>query len=74
MLMFFYLKKLAHIVNADTSYHKAKDVILYGFGRIGRLVARELIKQAGVGQQLRLKAIVVRKLTDAQIIKKKQIY
>ncbi len=66
----FLSEKLSHIVNADTSYHKAKDVILYGFGRIGRLVARELIKQAGVGQQLRLKAIVVRKLTDAQIIKR----
>ena len=31
---------------------------------------RELIKQAGVGQQLRLKAIVVRRLTDSQIIKR----
>ena len=43
---------------------------MFGFGRIGRLVARELIKQAGKGQQLRLKAIVVRKLDDAQIIKR----
>ena len=40
------------------------------FGRIGRLTARELIKQAGKGQQLRLKGIVIRKLTDAQIIKR----
>jgi len=62
--------KLSHIVSADTSSKKAKDVILYGFGRIGRLTARELIKQAGKGQQLRLKAIVVRKLSDAQIIKR----
>ncbi len=66
----FLSEKLSHILNADTSDHKAKDVILYGFGRIGRLVARELIKQAGVGQQLRLKAIVVRRLTDSQIIKR----
>ena len=66
----FLSEKLSHIINADTSSHKAKDVILYGFGRIGRLAARELIKQAGVGQQLRLKAIVVRRLTDAQIIKR----
>ena len=66
----FLSEKLRHIINADTSDHKAKDVILYGFGRIGRLAARELIKQAGVGQQLRLKAIVVRRLTDAQIIKR----
>lgn len=66
----FLSEKLSHILNADTSNHKAKDVILYGFGRIGRLVARELIKQAGLGQQLRLKAIVVRRLTDAQIVKR----
>ncbi len=37
-----------------------RDVVLYGFGRIGRLAARELIKQAGKGQQLRLRAIVTR--------------
>ena len=68
----FLLKKLSHIVNANdnNSITKAKDVILFGFGRIGRLAARELIKQAGVGQQLRLKAIVVRKLTNSQIIKR----
>lgn len=37
-----------------------KDVVLYGFGRIGRLAARELISQAGKGEQLRLRAIVTR--------------
>ena len=38
----FLLKKLSHIVNNDNnSITKAKDVILFGFGRIGRLVARE---------------------------------
>ena len=47
-----------------------KDVVLYGFGRIGRLAARELIKQAGKGQQLRLRAIVTRNNSDAQIIKR----
>ena len=47
-----------------------KDVVLYGFGRIGRLAARELIKQAGKGQQLRLRAIVVRKLDAAQLKKR----
>ena len=66
----FLSEKLIHIVGADTSSKQAKDVILYGFGRIGRLAARELIKQAGKGEQLRLKAIVVGKLTDAQIIKR----
>ena len=37
-----------------------KDVVLYGFGRIGRLLARELMSKIGKGQQLRLRAIVTR--------------
>jgi len=37
-----------------------RDVVLFGFGRIGRLVARDLISLAGKGEQLRLKAVVVR--------------
>ncbi len=47
-----------------------QDVVLYGFGRIGRLAARELIKQAGKGQQLRLRAIVIRTVDDSQIKKR----
>lgn len=38
-----------------------QDVVLYGFGRIGRLVARLLIEKAGSGDVMRLRAIVVRK-------------
>lgn len=49
---------------------KPKDVVLFGFGRIGRLAARELIKQAGKGQQLRLRAIVVRKMDSSQLKKR----
>jgi len=37
-----------------------QDVVLYGFGRIGRLLARLLVEKTGSGQQLRLRAIVVR--------------
>ncbi len=37
-----------------------KDVVLYGFGRIGRLAARRIISLTGRGEQLRLKAIVLR--------------
>ncbi len=47
-----------------------KDVVLYGFGRIGRLAARELITQSGKGEQLRLKAIVTRGNSDEEIIKR----
>ncbi|MEO0443288.1 MAG: glyceraldehyde-3-phosphate dehydrogenase [Pseudomonadota bacterium] len=38
-----------------------QDVVLYGFGRIGRLMARLLIEKTGGGDMLRLRAIVVRK-------------
>lgn len=38
-----------------------RDVVLYGFGRIGRLVARLLIEKAGSGNGLNLRAVVVRK-------------
>ncbi|MFY7810710.1 MAG: glyceraldehyde-3-phosphate dehydrogenase [Flavobacterium sp.] len=37
-----------------------KDVVLYGFGRIGRILARELVAKVGKGDMLRLRAIVVR--------------
>ncbi|GAA3869447.1 glyceraldehyde-3-phosphate dehydrogenase [Leifsonia kafniensis] len=46
------------------------DVVLYGFGRIGRLVARILIEHAGGGHGLRLRAVVVRKGSDNDLIKR----
>lgn len=36
------------------------DVVLYGFGRIGRLLARLLIERTGSGAKLRLRGIVLR--------------
>lgn len=39
---------------------KPQDIVLYGFGRIGRLLARLLVEKTGSGHQLRLRAIVVR--------------
>ena len=48
-----------------------KDVVLYGFGRIGRLVARELMTRTGQGSQLRLRAIVTRGAIDETILEKR---
>jgi glyceraldehyde 3-phosphate dehydrogenase len=62
--------KLKGFTSFDESGKGPRDVVLYGFGRIGRLAARELIQQFGKGQQLRLKAIVTRKVTDEEIIKR----
>ena len=50
---------------------KPRDVVLYGFGRIGRLLARELSNKAGAGQQLRLRAIVTRDAMDAKSLQKR---
>lgn len=48
-----------------------KDVVLYGFGRIGRLVARELMTRTGKGSQLRLRAVVTRGEVDQTILEKR---
>ena len=50
---------------------KPKDVVLYGFGRIGRLLAREMMSKIGKGQQLRLRAIVTRDKNDAESLEKR---
>ncbi|MHA7262822.1 glyceraldehyde-3-phosphate dehydrogenase [Arthrobacter sp. TMN-37] len=46
------------------------DVVLYGFGRIGRLLARLLIEKAGGGHGLRLRAVVVRRGADNDLTKR----
>jgi glyceraldehyde 3-phosphate dehydrogenase len=51
----------AHTGQKRKPLPQPQDVVLYGFGRIGRLVARLLIEKAGGGDLLRLRAIVVRK-------------
>ena len=62
--------KLSNFMMADSNPLEPRDVVLFGFGRIGRLAARELIRQAGKGQQLRLRAIVTRKVDENQLIKR----
>ncbi|MFG3100964.1 glyceraldehyde-3-phosphate dehydrogenase [Streptomyces sp. NPDC048182] len=47
-----------------------RDVVLYGFGRIGRLLARLLIEKAGSGNGLRLRAVVVRDSGGGDLVKR----
>lgn len=54
---------------AAENAEEPRDVVLYGFGRIGRLLARILIDRAG-GTGLRLRAIVVRRGGDGDIVKR----
>ena len=46
------------------------DVVLYGFGRIGRLLARIIIDHAGSANGLNLRAIVVRKGGEDDLMKR----
>ncbi len=48
-----------------------KDVVLYGFGRIGRLLAREMMSKIGKGNQLRLRAIVTRDKNNTELLEKR---
>ena len=67
----FLREELAPLVDQHgLDERESTDVVLYGFGRIGRLVARILIEHAGGGQGLRLRAIVVRKGSDNDIVKR----
>ncbi len=58
----FVRRECQGVIDSDASpLSEPQDVVLYGFGRIGRLLARLLIEKTGSGQQLRLRAVVVRK-------------
>ncbi len=61
--------KLKKFIGSEAKFKLPVDVVLYGFGRIGRLLARELIIQ-GNGHQLRVRAIVTRGNDDEQIVKR----
>lgn len=65
----FLTRELAGVIGAADPDSGA-DVVLYGFGRIGRLLARILISHAGAGKGLRLRAIVVRKGSDNDLEKR----
>ena len=67
----FIKEKLADIIANKDFRLKPKDVVLYGFGRIGRLAARILAAEGGKGEQLRLKGIVVRGKADGKDILKR---
>lgn len=53
-------EQLKAVAGRKTERGAPKDVVLYGFGRIGRLLARLLIERTGSGYNMRLRAIVVR--------------
>jgi glyceraldehyde 3-phosphate dehydrogenase len=67
----FVREEMADVVGQQNAApRKGTDVVLYGFGRIGRLLARILIEKAGSGEGLRLRAIVVRKGATNDLVKR----
>ena len=65
----FVKSKLVDFIGADKKMIP-RDVVLYGFGRIGRLAARILMDHAGSGHQLRLKGIVTRERSTDDLPKR----
>ena len=67
----FVRQELAKANTGQTSLlSEPRDVVLYGFGRIGRLLARILVDKAGGGDKLRLRAAVVRKGDEDDLMKR----
>ena len=67
----FINKELKSVINKDSNRPESpKDIVLYGFGRIGRLVTRMMIQNTGPGNYYRLKAVVIRKASDDDIYKR----
>ena len=60
----------AKLPQGEPALSEQTDVVLYGFGRIGRLLARELLAQRPSGAALRLRAIVVRRGGESDLIKR----
>ncbi len=68
----FLREELADVIDGRSETRgEGQDVVLYGFGRIGRLMARLMIERAGGGEGLNLRAIVVRKGGAASDIQKR---
>lgn len=64
----FVIDKLKSAIAAEST--SPKDVVLYGFSRIGRLLAHELTVKTGKGNHLRLRAIVINGKIHAETLEK----
>ena len=74
----FLRTELAEVLPADTANDQGspasatppRDIVLYGFGRIGRLLARILISREAAFGSVKLRAVVVRKNGDNDLQKR----
>jgi glyceraldehyde 3-phosphate dehydrogenase len=66
-----YLQEELDVSSSTSSRpNEPQDIVLYGFGRIGRLMARLLVQTTGPGNYFRLKAVVVRKGGENDLVKR----
>lgn len=70
----FVRRKLKAFIGVPPRSTKTQDVVLYGFGRIGRLLAREITLFAGNGSHLRLRAVVTRSNKPEDVKKRVSLF
>ncbi|MCP5344785.1 MAG: glyceraldehyde-3-phosphate dehydrogenase [Pseudomonadales bacterium] len=71
----FVKKELGYMIGIKTPpIEKSQDIVLYGFGRIGRLIARLLIERTSTGEVIRLRAIVVRPGKEGDLQKRASLF
>lgn len=66
----FIADELKDVIGQEPAQGENRDVVLYGFGRIGRLLARIMIEKSGGGNGARLRAIVVRRGKGDDLVKR----
>ncbi len=71
----FVKQELKHLIGIKTKPNqKCQDIVLYGFGRIGRLIARLLVERTSTGEIMRLRAIVVRPGKEGDLLKRASLF
>jgi len=66
----YLVKQTSHLTDESSLLDEPRDIVLYGFGRIGRILARLLIERTTSANPLRLRAIVVRGGRDGDLQKR----
>ncbi len=66
----FVAAAISDIPDSPSVLDEPRDVVLYGFGRIGRILARLMIERTTSSNPLRLRAIVVRGGRDGDLRKR----
>ena len=67
----FINSELNSVINKESGRpNNPTNIVLYGFGRIGRLITRMMIQTTGPGNYFKVRAVVIRKGSDDDIFKR----